>query len=111
MTLEYPTFQNVIDIASAELRRQVPEIDPSISGTFARGFIWGLAATSSSIILTVRDLQKQAFPQTADGEFLDEWGKDFLKRLVEMILIEESSAVTMRALMNGTKIELSVVSR
>jgi len=72
--LIYESFETLSEQAIAELRRQVPDIDPTIFGSFANPYLISCAALAWSITLTIRDLEKQLFPQTAEGEFLDRWG-------------------------------------
>ncbi len=74
MALEYPTFDFLNQQGRAELARQQPTIDPTIFGSFASPFITSASALAYTTTLTIRDLEKQAFPQTATGEFLDTIG-------------------------------------
>jgi uncharacterized phage protein gp47/JayE len=74
MPINYPEFSDLNKQAQAELARQLPDIDPTISGSWARGFTTAGAALAYTVSLTVRDVQTQAFPQTATGEFLEQWG-------------------------------------
>lgn len=75
MPLNYPQFDSLSQIIRAEFRRQLPEVDPTVFGSWARGFADGNAALAQSISYLVRDLEKQLFPQTATDEFLDRWGE------------------------------------
>lgn len=82
MSLNYEPYSVLTDQARAELRRQIDTIDPTVFGSFASPFLSSAAALSYSTSLTVRDLEKQLFPQTAEGEFLDRWGAyEILPRL------------------------------
>jgi uncharacterized phage protein gp47/JayE len=74
MSLKYPTFSGLVGQIRAVLRVQLPAVDPTIFGSWARGFVDGCAVLAQSILLVVRDLEKQLFPQTATGSFLDLWG-------------------------------------
>ena len=74
MALIYEPFNVLTDQAKAELRRQISTIDPTIFGSFASPFLTSCSALAYSITLTVRDLEVQLFPQTAEDEFLDIWG-------------------------------------
>lgn len=75
MSLNYPTIDDLAAQIRAEFRRQLPEVDPTVSGSWARGFADGNAVLAQSISFLVRDLEKELFPQTASGEFLDLWGE------------------------------------
>lgn len=74
MPLIFESFNVLSDQARAELRRQISAIDPTIFGSFARPFLDSAAALAYTNSLTIRDLEQQLFPQTAQGEFLDRWG-------------------------------------
>lgn len=74
MPLSYPTLEQLIETARAEFRRQKPDIDPTVFGSWARGFIDGCGAMAHAMGFLVRDLEQELFPQTATEEFLDRWG-------------------------------------
>lgn len=83
MAIQYLTYSSLVAQGRAELRRQIPEIDPTIHGSFSNAFVSSSAALAYSNELLIRDLEKQMFPQTAEGEFLDTWGGyEALPRLV-----------------------------
>lgn len=74
MPLSYPTLEQLIEIARAEFRRQLPDVDPTVFGSWARGFIDGCGAMAHALGFVVRDLEQELFPQNATGEYLDRWG-------------------------------------
>ncbi len=74
MPINFPTYKNLSDEAVLELREHVTELDPTVDGSFAKAIVNSLATVENETILTLKDLLKQAFPQTAAGEFLDLWG-------------------------------------
>lgn len=74
MSLSYPTLEQLIEIARAEFRRQLPDVDPTVFGSWSRGFIDGCGAMAHALGFVVRDLEQELFPQTATDEFLDRWG-------------------------------------
>lgn len=74
MPLTFPTLSDLSAQARAELRRQIPDVDPTIQGSFAKALLDTTALQTQTAIFLVRDLIKQYFPQTAGGEFLDLWG-------------------------------------
>lgn len=74
MSLTYPTFDDLAAQIRAEFRKQLPDVDPTVFGTWARAFADGNAVLAQSISFLVRDLEQQLFPQTATGDFLDVWG-------------------------------------
>lgn len=81
MALVHPSYDDFIALINAEIRRQIPTIDPTVFGSWARALSDGTAATAAALDLVLRDLERQLFPQTAEGEFLDRWGNyDGLER-------------------------------
>lgn len=74
MSLNYPTFDDLAAQIRAEFRKQLPEVDPTVFGSWARALADGNAVLAQSISFLIRDLEKELFPQTASGEFLDLWG-------------------------------------
>jgi len=74
MSLNYPTFDDLAAQIRAEFRTQLPEVDPTVFGSWARALADGNAVLAQSISFLVRDLEKELFPQTASGEFLNLWG-------------------------------------
>lgn len=74
MSLEYPTFEELAAQIRAEFRKQLPDVDPTVFGSWARAFADGNAVLAQSISFLIRDLERELFPQTAAGEFLDLWG-------------------------------------
>lgn len=73
MSLDYLSFEEFISMVVAEFRSVNPDVDPTVD-EFARGFNEGLAAACLSLQSLIRDLEKQAFPQTATGDDLAKWG-------------------------------------
>ncbi len=74
MPIQHPSFDDFVELVRAELRRQIPTIDPTVFGSWSRGFTDGVAAAAAALDLVTQDLETQLFPQTAQGEFLDRWG-------------------------------------
>jgi uncharacterized phage protein gp47/JayE len=82
MSLDYPTFQELVEQARAEMQTQLPSVDPTVGGSWARAFVDGSAVMAQIVTFLVRDLEEQLFPQTATGEFLELWGNyEGLERL------------------------------
>lgn len=81
MAFELDTFEELVAQANAETRRKKPDLDPTIFGSFTLPYNTSAAALAFSIEQTVGDLKLQLFPQTAEGEFLDDWaGYELLER-------------------------------
>lgn len=74
MPIIYNSFSELVAQAIAEFRRQIPGADPTIFKEFSRPYLTSAGALAYSLEFVLRDLEKQVFPQTATGEFLDFWG-------------------------------------
>lgn len=82
MPLNYPQYDDLISQIIAEYRRQLPQIDPTVEGSWSGAFMKGDATMAQTILLIIRDLEVQLFPQTATDAFLDLWGNyENLERL------------------------------
>lgn len=75
MPLNYPTFEDYVNTGVAELRRQLPDVDPAVFATWASTFIKGCAALADAVTQNLKDIEKIPFVQTAEGEFLDNIGQ------------------------------------
>lgn len=75
MPLTYPSFEELSETTRAELRRQRPDLDPNVFGSWVRAFLDSVSAASAAQVRSLRDLERQLFPTTAEGEFLDRWGE------------------------------------
>lgn len=74
MPLAYKTLNDFRSLITAEFRKQLPQVDPTVFGSWARGFNDGMAVAAVALQAVIQDLEKQLFPQTAEGEFLELWG-------------------------------------
>lgn len=73
MPLSFLSFEEFVSIVVAEFRTENPDIDPTVD-EYSRGWNTGLAAACLSLQNLIRDLEREAFPQTATGTDLDKWG-------------------------------------
>ena len=84
MPISYPTIDDLTQEAIAEVRQRLPELDPTVLGSFIEAFVRAQVLLGRSLVNVQKALQKQLFPQTATGEFLDLWGEyEGLNRLPE----------------------------
>lgn len=82
MTIDYPTLQQITDRNRADVRAALPDVDPTIQGTFIRAFVDSNSAREFETYQLIEQLQNQLFPQTATDEFLERWADyDGLSRL------------------------------
>jgi len=75
MAIEFPTFQQIVNRSRSDIAKQLPEVDPTVFGSFARAFADSQSGRAYDIVLLLQQLVKQVFPQTADGEFLELWAE------------------------------------
>jgi len=73
MPIELYSLEALNSIGDADLKSNLPEIDPTVPGSFARAFV-----SSNSILIYAAQRNIEAalndfYPQTASGEFLDFW--------------------------------------
>jgi uncharacterized phage protein gp47/JayE len=73
MPIEFPTYEDIINRILADVAANLPDVDPTIFGSFLRAFSTGLGGRSFDITLLQQQLLQQFFPQTATGEFLERW--------------------------------------
>ncbi len=84
MPLNYPTLTELINDILAEFTTELPDVDPTVKGSWSRAFSKGTAITGQALSLVLRDLEKQFFPQNSTGEFLDLWGDyEGLTRIID----------------------------
>lgn len=74
MPINYPQFDELVEQIIFEFRQQLPDIDPTVKGSWANGFVVGTAIMAQALSLNIRDLETQLFPQFAIEDLLDRWG-------------------------------------
>lgn len=74
MPINYQTTEQLRNIIISAFRDHLPEIDPTVLGSMSRGFVISEAIMGRAIIETIRQLEIQLFPQTAQDDFLGLWG-------------------------------------
>jgi len=94
MSINYPTIEDFTNAVIGAFRSRLPEVDPTIIGSFAEAFVRSQAILGRSLVEVIRDLQQQLFPQTATDEFLDLWGQyEGLERLSAAVSFGDISVV------------------
>lgn len=82
MPLNFPTYAQLLERSRQKVRDILTGSDPSIKKSFLKATVDSLASRSFDLVNLVKDLLKQAFPQTAEDEFAERWaGYDGLGRL------------------------------
>ncbi len=76
MSIEYPSDINeVASRARTDAKSALPDSNPfQVRNSFLNAIIVALAGRSFDIYNQIRALQDEAFPDTAEGEFLERWG-------------------------------------
>lgn len=75
MTITFPTFENIAQRMMADIANYLPEVDPTISGSFVNGLALSNAGRHYDAVLLVAQVLKQLFPQTSTDEFLELWAQ------------------------------------
>jgi uncharacterized phage protein gp47/JayE len=74
MPLNYPTFLEIIERNRASIALLLPQLDPSITGSYVQAFTDSQASRSHDVLLLLKQLETKAFfPFSATGEFLEAW--------------------------------------
>jgi len=68
-----PNYNEIINRIRADIASYLPDVDPTIFGSFIRALSDSLAGRSFDVILLLDQLEKELFPQTASGEYLERW--------------------------------------
>lgn len=71
MPINFPDYEEIVNRTRADVSQMLPELDPTIFGSFVRAFTDSQSGRSFDIVLLFQQLVKQLFPQTADGDFLE----------------------------------------
>lgn len=74
MPINYPTIEEIINTIVAAFRTRLPDVDPTVIGSWAEAFVRSGGLLGQSLTEVLRQIERQLFPQTATDEFLDLWG-------------------------------------
>ncbi len=75
MSIDLGTLQEIINNINADVQNELPELDPSIQGSAIKAITQTLGIRSFDNRQLISQLIQQAFPQTATGEFLEQWAE------------------------------------
>lgn len=73
MTVTPKTIEEIQQIGQGALNTLIPAIDPAIDGSLANSILTGTATQVFTEQKNIQELEKDFFPQTGSGEFLDFW--------------------------------------
>jgi uncharacterized phage protein gp47/JayE len=72
--LNLPSLTDIINRIRADVRSLLSTLDPTIFGSFIRGITDSNAGRHYDNVQLIAQLEKELFPQTAEGEALERWG-------------------------------------
>lgn len=75
MPINTDTYDQVVERTRADIANELPDVDPTISGSFVGALAIANAGRHYDNILLIQQLIKELFPQTASGEFLEMWAQ------------------------------------
>lgn len=75
MPIDTPSYDQIVDRMRADVSNELPDIDPTIYGSFASAFVVSNAGRHYDNILLLEQLVRMLFPQTAVDEFLEMWAQ------------------------------------
>ena len=73
MPIESYSLEQLNSIGDANVKNNLPEIDPTVPGSFSRTFVDSMAILLYAAQRNIPAALNDFFPQTASGEFLDFW--------------------------------------
>lgn len=86
MAIEIPTHNQIINRIRADVAANLPDVDPTIYGSYVRALADSLAGRIYDMGLLLKQLEKELFPQSASKEYLERWaGYEGLERKVATI--------------------------
>jgi uncharacterized phage protein gp47/JayE len=68
-----PSYKEIINRIRSDISSQLPNLDPTIYAAFSKAYVESLGGRSFDIVLLFQQLEKELFPQTATGEYLERW--------------------------------------
>lgn len=75
MPLIRPTLRQITDRVRADVSRLLPNLDPTVDGSFIRALVESVAIRINAASLLLNQVSKEAFPQTATGENLERFAE------------------------------------
>lgn len=75
MGIDLYTLEELNNIGNSAIKSNLPELDPTVPGSFVRALVSANAILIYAAQRNITEAQKDFFPQTAEGEFLDFWAE------------------------------------
>lgn len=73
MSINFYSLAELNQIVNAAIKAELPELDPSLPGSFVRALGSGNAILNFAVQRNIQEALDDFFPQTSSGEFLDFW--------------------------------------
>ena len=84
MTINYPTYLNIVERSRADVTSVLPQLDPTIETSFINAIITSTSGRSFDLVTLLEQLERELFPQTAGLDSLLRWaGYEGLSRFAE----------------------------
>jgi uncharacterized phage protein gp47/JayE len=74
MSDKYLEFEEFLALAEASLKTEFPQLNPAVTGNWATAFAKAICSAGIAVQSQVQDLERELFPLTATGDYLDRWG-------------------------------------
>lgn len=74
-TLNLPEYLNIVNRSRVDVSRILPQLDPTIENSFINAIITSNSGRHYDNVLSIRQLIKELFPQTAGAESLARWSR------------------------------------
>src|SRR5687767_6651702 len=75
MPLIRPTLNQIVQRARADLASLLPDLDPSIVGSFIRAIVDSFSIRINAAYILIQQAAKEAFPQSATGENIERFAQ------------------------------------
>lgn len=83
MPINFPSYEEIINRTRADVAAALPNVDPTIYGSVIRAITDSFSGRVFDIIQLQKQLLEQMMPQTASGEFLEQWAEyEDIQRIV-----------------------------
>ena len=84
MPIDYPSYQQIVERTRAQVVASLPNVDPSIFGSFIRAITDSQAGRSFDVVNIIQQLELALMPDTAPSDYLERWAAyEGLSRLSE----------------------------
>lgn len=75
MPINFSTYLEIVQRIRADMANAVPELDPTIQGSFVNGLAVSNAGRHYDNVILLQQILKELMPQTSTGEYLERWAQ------------------------------------